>query len=136
MFLQRASGAFGRETSSEGSQGPGIVHGEPAPPRKRMDRFTGGSGPRFLRFRGRSTGIGTGGLGDRRRMIEIKVQLFGLFRKFGNGSEVNVAVPVGATLDDIRERFKEELARSAGEAWSPDWIQGAAFANEERVLDS
>lgn len=76
-------------------------------------------------------------------MIDIKVRLFGAFRKFGNGSLIELKVPPGVTVEEFRKHFvlSLEMSRSHSKPSSDndDQLLGemtleSVFANEERIL--
>ena len=67
-------------------------------------------------------------------MIEVKIRLFGAFRKYGDGSEIRIPLPKNASINSLRSVLGtrlEELYPGFGEA---GLLQDSAFANDTEIL--
>lgn len=66
--------------------------------------------------------------------MNVKVLLFGGFRKFGNGREVEFSINPGSKVSDLRKMLALELSRLTPELSSEALIRDSAIANESRIL--
>lgn len=70
-------------------------------------------------------------------MIDIEVRLFGAFRRYEkDGPRIQLSVPVGTTVEQVKEQLALEL-RARFPAFSDDTlIRVSAIADDRSVLDS
>lgn len=67
-------------------------------------------------------------------MIEVKVRLFGAFRKYGDGREIAVELPERSGLNELKSALAGKL-RAEHAGFSGDGLlASSAFANEAAIL--
>lgn len=58
-------------------------------------------------------------------MIHVKIRLFGMLRSLGHGDQVELQLPAGSTVEQLRAALSEKLGAAVG---------SAAIANDEELL--
>lgn len=64
-------------------------------------------------------------------MNEIAIRLFGAFRDQADDAEIRVSLPDGATVETLREAFREALSNDNARAL----LRASAFATDDAILD-
>lgn len=66
--------------------------------------------------------------------MKVKVRLFGAFRKYGDGAELELELPQDATLTELRKAFNDTLKSIDPSFSNAALIEDSAFADETSVL--
>lgn len=66
--------------------------------------------------------------------IELRVRLFGAFRRWAPGGAVTIAAPQGATAADVRRLVAAALAQGGAGEDGAALLQRSALADEQRLL--
>lgn len=67
-------------------------------------------------------------------MMEVKVRLFGAFRKYGNGSELQLELSENSTVRDLRAALARKLTALDPGFRDQGLVEDSAFASEAEVL--
>ena len=67
-------------------------------------------------------------------MIQVKVRLFGTFRRFSDGSQIVLQLPDPSSLLELRSAFEKALCLIDPHFQENQLIQESAFATETAVL--
>ncbi len=67
-------------------------------------------------------------------MLEVKIRLFGAFRKYGNGSEIELKVPPLSPLSVVRNVLVAHLLHLDPDFSDVDLVNDSAFALENEIL--
>lgn len=67
-------------------------------------------------------------------MLEVKIRLFGAFRKYGNGSEIELKVPPSSPLSVVRSALVERLLHLDPDFREVNLVNDSAFALENEIL--
>jgi len=65
--------------------------------------------------------------------VKVTLNLFGAFRSHDPGATLELDVPEGARVADLREAF-DAYARAHWPAYRPELLKASAFASETTVL--
>lgn len=65
--------------------------------------------------------------------MQVSIRLFGAFRELHDREQVDVTVPDGGTLDDVRDALCA-YADAHWPAFAPGLLQRSAFASDEAFL--
>ncbi len=65
--------------------------------------------------------------------VGITIRLFGAFRKFGNGSEIEISVRCGTNLKELRVLLSQYL-RENDPKFSETLVVDSAIANDTKIL--
>lgn len=69
-------------------------------------------------------------------VIEVKVRLFGAFRKYGDGREIVLELPERSGLSELRSALAACLAENYPEFDEARLLEESAFADETAILAS
>lgn len=58
-------------------------------------------------------------------MITVRIRLFGMLRSLGHGDHVELQLPAGSTITELREALATKLGAA---------VQSAAIADEQELL--
>ncbi|BDG05555.1 MoaD/ThiS family protein [Anaeromyxobacter oryzae] len=67
--------------------------------------------------------------------IQVRVRLFGAFRKYSSGAELRVDVPSGTTVSALRARVGEALRAACPTFGDQGLLDVSVLADDERILD-
>jgi molybdopterin converting factor small subunit len=67
--------------------------------------------------------------------VQVRIQLFGAFRKYADGSDVSLEVPRGTTVSALRAYLAEALRRGCPAFDGEGLLELSAVADDERILD-
>lgn len=66
---------------------------------------------------------------------QVKIQMFGAFRKFAPSGEFHVEVTPGMTLREFRHRFTESLKTQLSSFQDEELVFDSVFATEDTILN-
>ena len=67
-------------------------------------------------------------------MSRIKIRLFGTFRKWSESGEVELDIPLQATVSDLKSVIEQELKKNPRTSDLSDIVFRSVLADEHRIL--